>query len=93
MKNEPVFTPVASSPKNVLRSGIEQLGNVFTGKDVAVDRKTINIWTIADLGITGYNLLTDKDLKLLTQYNDKGQVEAYALKGDEFEIERKLKKQ
>jgi hypothetical protein len=93
MKNEPAFTPVSSSPKNVLRSGLEKLGSVFTGKEVPVDRNVINFWTIADLGISGYNLLTDKDLKLLTQSNDKGQVEAYALKGDEFEIERKLKKQ
>jgi len=92
MKNDPVLAPVVSSPKNIIRSGVEKLGSVFTGKDVPVDRNKINFWTIADLGISGYNLLTDKDLKLLTQSNDKGQVEAYALKGDAFEFARKLKK-
>jgi hypothetical protein len=92
MKNDPVLSPVASSPKNIFQAGLEKLGSVFTGKEVPVDRNKINFWTIADLGITGYNLLTDKDLKLLTQSNDKGHVEAYALKGDEFEFARKLKK-
>ena len=92
MKNDPVYAPVASSPKNILRSGLKKLGSVFTGKDVPVDRNTINFWTLADLGISGYNLLTDRDLKLLTQSNEKGHVEAYALTGDEFEFARKLKK-
>jgi hypothetical protein len=92
MKYDPVFTPVASSPKNILQAGLEKLGSVFTGKDLPANRNAINFWTLADLGISGYNLLTDKDLKLLTKSNDKGHVEAYALKGDEFEFAGKLKK-
>jgi hypothetical protein len=92
MINDPELAPVGSSPKNVFRSGLEKLGSVFTGKEVITDRKIINFWTLADLGISGYNMLADKDLKLLTRSNNKGKVLAYALKGDEFEFERKRNK-
>ncbi|MFZ4706052.1 MAG: hypothetical protein ACOYMF_08600 [Bacteroidales bacterium] len=92
MKNDPVLAPIASSPKNVLRSGFKKLGNIFTGKEAPAESNTINFWTLADLGISGYNLLTDKGLRLLTQSNEKGKVMAYALKGDEFEYTRKRNK-
>lgn len=92
MKNNPVLAPVASSPKNIFRSGLNKLGSVFTGKDTPVDRNTINFWTLADLGISGYNLLTDNDLRLLTKSDDNGRVMSYALKSDEFEFERNRNK-
>lgn len=86
MQNEQVFAPIASSPKSMLRSGLRKLGSIFTGKETPSDRSTVNFWTLADLGISGYNLLTDKDMKLLTQSNESGKVVSYALKSDEFEF-------
>jgi hypothetical protein len=92
MKNEPVLAPVASSPKNIFHSGLNKLGSLFTGKESPIDKTTVNFWTLADLGINGYNLLTDKDLRLLTKSNDNGKVVSYALKGDDFEFARNRNK-
>ncbi len=88
MQQEQVLTPVASSPKSMLQAGLRKLGDLFTGRESTPNHGTFNFWTIADLGISGYNLLTDKDLKLLTQSNDSGKVVSYALKGEGFEFMR-----
>ena len=88
MQQEQVLAPVASSPKSMLQSGLRKLGDLFTGRESTPNHGTFNFWTIADLGISGYNLLTDKDLKLLTQSNDSGKVVSYALKGEGFEFTR-----
>ena len=88
MLNEQKLKPVASSPKIMLHAGLAKLAGIFTGKETPSNRSTINFWTLADLGVSGYNLLTDNDLKLLTQSNARGKVVAYTLKGDEFEFIR-----
>lgn len=93
MQNEQVLTPVASSPKSLFNSALVKLGSIFTGRETPSNHGTFNFWTLADLGISGYNLLTDKDLKLLTQSNDSGKVVSYALSGDEFEFIRQQNKQ
>jgi len=93
MQHEQVLSPVTSSPKSMLRSGLNKLGSIFTGKEAPSNHNTFNFWTLADLGISGYNLLTDRDMKLLTQSNDSGKVVSYALKGEEFEFTRAKNKQ
>jgi hypothetical protein len=93
MQDEQVLAPVVSSPKSMLRTGLNKLSGIFTGKETSPSQTTVNFWTIAGLGISGYNLLTDRDLRLLTQSNDSGKVVSYALKGDEFEFTRSKNKQ
>ena len=88
MQNEQVLAPVVNSPKTMLLAGLRKLGGIFTGKEAPSSRSSVNFWTLANLGINGYNLLTDKDLKLLTQANDSGKVVSFALKGEEFEFTR-----
>lgn len=92
MQNEQVLAPVVSSPKSIFSSGLHKLTGIFTGREAPSNLTTINFWSLAELGISGYNLLTDKDLKLLTQSNDSGKVVSYALKGDEFEFIRQQNK-
>ena len=86
IQNEQVLVPIVSSPKAMFRAGLQKLSSIFTGKEAPSARGTVNFWTIANIGIDGYNLLTNNDLKLLTQANDSGKVISYALKGDEFEF-------
>lgn len=88
MQNEQVLAPVVNSPKTMLLAGLRKLGGIFTGKETPSSRSSVNFWTLANIGINGYNLLTDKDLKLLTQANDSGKVVSFALKGEEFEFTR-----
>ena len=92
MQNEQLLTQVETSPKSILNSGLQKLGINITGREVPANHNAFNFWALAGLGINGYNLLADKDLKLLTQSNDSGKVVSYALKGDEFEFIRQKDK-
>jgi hypothetical protein len=93
MQHEQVLAPVVSSHKSLLKTGLRKLGGIFTGKEEApANTVPINFWTLADLGISGYNLLTDKDVQLLTQSNENGKVVSYGLKSDEFEFMHILNK-
>ena len=49
------------------------------------------LWSVADIGLEGYNLLTNNDISFIRETDDNGKVVAYALVSDNFEISRNKK--
>ncbi len=47
------------------------------------------MWEIADAGLTGFNILSNKNIKLNKDRDEFGKVTSYALAGDSFEFKRK----
>jgi len=48
--------------------------------------KKFDFWALAEIGVNGYNTLTDNDVVLETERNDKGKVSSYELKNDEDNV-------
>ncbi len=77
------------------------LGNAFQGITSIFQKQVdeiyengadeFNLWNLAEAGIEGYNVLADRDVKLLKQYNKKGELVGFALLGENIEYFKKLK--
>jgi hypothetical protein len=39
----------------------------------------VNIWSLAEAGVKGFNTVTDRDLELLVRRNEEGKIKSYAL--------------
>jgi len=55
------------------------------------DVRRVNLWGVAEAGITAFNVLTDNKVELQKDLDDQGNVVAYALLSDGVEVSRKKK--
>lgn len=58
-------------------------------KDYEINDTKFSMWEIADAGLTGFNILSNKNIKLNKDRDEFGKVTSYALAGDSFEFKRK----
>ncbi len=70
--------------RNLFSKAADQLG-VPEEKDDREDRR-FDFWTLADYSLKGYNALTDKDVSLVTERNDRGRVTEYSLVDEDITI-------
>jgi hypothetical protein len=70
---------------------LEQVDKDNVVADNAHRPSKLSLWTLADIGVKGFNLLTGNNVKLKKQYNDKGEVEALALNSSGFEFSTPVK--
>ena len=70
--------------RNLFSKAADQLG-VPEEKDDSEDRR-FDFWTLADYSLKGYNALTDKDVSLVTERNDRGRVTEYSLVEEDITI-------
>lgn len=83
-------SPPVEQNKTLISFAFAKIADLFrknipdTGND-----GNITFWDIADAGITGYNKLTNKDVKLERQYSKDGDLVSLALVSDGVEIYRR----
>jgi len=71
----------------VLNRALSPIAEIFNaGADKNKESAPVNIWTFADLGIKGYNLMADKELELITKTDSEGKVSEYTLVEDDQTI-------
>lgn len=82
----------AREDENTIRTNLSWL--IGGGSDDAAgprqaDRNGISLWPVADAGVAAINALTDNNIRLQRDLDDDGNVIAYTLVSDRFEIARK----
>jgi len=70
--------------RNLFSKATDQLGLPEEKDDRG--NKRFDFWTLADYSLKGYNALTDKDVSLVTERNDRGKVTEYSLVEEDITI-------
>ncbi len=70
--------------RNLFTKAADQLGVPEEKDDRANNR--FDFWTLADYSLKGYNALTDKDVSLVTERNERGRVTDYSLVEEDITI-------
>jgi len=80
---------------SILANSFEKIKSIILKNQKTPDNdnpKKFTFLTLADAGIEGFNYLTDNDLKINKEYDDKGNLIAYSFVSDNFQISRNVKK-
>lgn len=80
---------------SILANSFEKIKSIILKNQKTPDKnnpKKFTFLTLADAGIEGFNYLTDNDLKINKEYDDKGNLVAYSFVSDNFQISRNVKK-
>jgi|GEM_PF-1420215 hypothetical protein len=56
------------------------------------EKKTLSVWTFAELGVQTINTITSSEMELKLQKDEKGKVVAYDFESGLFDFEKELKK-
>ncbi|HYX08103.1 MAG TPA: hypothetical protein VE912_15340 [Bacteroidales bacterium] len=65
---------------------------LYASNEPARSSEKLSIWDLAYAGIKGINSLTENDIKFDREYDEKGNVEAVAIRKGKFEVEAPVKK-
>ncbi len=91
------LSQISSMPPNIpdnkpsLPASIQKANSYAISKTRIINRETL-FWTAVQAGVKGFNTLTENDLALDTEQNKKGQITGLKIYAENFEFQRKFKK-
>ncbi|MFO7614755.1 MAG: hypothetical protein R6W71_08970 [Bacteroidales bacterium] len=83
-KDQPLIARVASGI-------LQQMGNQVREilPENSIPKPKLDLWSVAKAGVKGYNSMTDRDLELLVEKDDEGNLIYYALKENDQVVLKK----
>ncbi len=60
--------------------------------ETATSRENLNIWTLAEAGVRGINILTESDVQLERTLNAKGKISSFAIESETFSFTTPINK-
>ncbi|MCD4772406.1 MAG: hypothetical protein K8R41_03365 [Bacteroidales bacterium] len=82
-------------PGKIIAYAFNSIKNIFRRNvDPVIENSTNNpaLWSIAQAGISGYNYLTDNEVKLQKKYDESGKLIAYSFESDDIQFQRKVRR-
>jgi len=81
----------ATPGKTILNAAVDKIGNLFAfnkPKPELEDKKSVNGWTFAQLGVQTFNAVTSSSVALDIKKDDEGKVVGYGLQSKAVDIEK-----